>query len=196
MAAAAAKNPRLEALLELERRGQLPPQYKAELQAARQQGTAKPTASGDMLETSKARDDARKAMVILDRLQPQLNRVRDLYGKNFKGSDVSEYLPAAINPRNAQLDAAISPLASTIRGATRTAGEGAMSDFESRLALQQAPNRWSNDAANEETFRNLQQFIDSNRATYSKQLGLPSAPPRKQAQQQNIRLDADGNIIQ
>lgn len=205
----AAADPKLQALLELERRGALTPQASQALQAYRDQGATrtkplgpngKPAPANDgRLETAKSRDDARRAMDLIDRIRPHLSRTRELYDGNLKGSgplqSLREYLPSQ---KNAQFDQAAGMLRLLVRGATRTPGEGAMSDFESKLALQPMPDRWSFDGSNEEALRSLEQFLDSNASNYAKRLGLPSAPPnvgRKAAQPKAIRLDANGNIL-
>ncbi len=186
----ASADPKLQALLELERRGTLTPQASQMLSAYRAQGVSKTKPIGqslkpgvnpqDTFETAKSRDDARKAMDLINRIQPSLDRVKSLYGQNLKGSgplqSIREYIPSQ---KNAQFDAAVSMLRTLVRPATRTTGEGAMSDFESKLALQGVPDRWSFDGSNEESIRNLQTFLESSRSEYGKRIGLPSAPPRR-----------------
>ncbi|APL95976.1 hypothetical protein EWH08_11105 [Sphingobium indicum] len=187
-----AADPKLEALLELERRGALPPDLAQRLQAYRSQGVSKTTALSpngqprqtdeERLELKTSRDKARSALALIGRVQPHLDRVKTLYDANLKGAgpvqSLREYLPSQ---RNAQFDAAVAPLRQMIRQANHKPGEGTMSDFESRLALQGVPDRWSFDGANEEALRNLQVFLDTSRDSYSKQLGLPKAPPRRPA---------------
>lgn len=203
----AAADPKLQALLELERRGELNPQATQMLQAYRAQGTTKTKALGangqavpgneNRLETAKSRDDARKAIDLIERIRPHLDRTSQLYQKNLKGAgplqSLREYLPSQ---SNAQFDNAASMLKLLVRGATRTPGEGAMSDFESKLALQPLPDRYSFDGSNEESLRSLQGFLDTNTAAYSKRLGLPTPPPRRGGSSPRaIRLDANGNIL-
>lgn len=185
----AAADPKLQALLELERRGALTPEATQLLKGYRAQGVTKtkplsPTGepvveSGDMLETASKRDSARKAMSLINRVQPQLDRVSSLYGSQLKGSgpikSIREWLPS---PGNSQFDKSVAQLAALTRPVTRTEGEGAMSDFESKLALQLLPGRYSFDSSNEEAIRGLQELLDTARSDYSKQLGLPAPPPR------------------
>lgn len=203
----AASDPKLQALLELERRGELPPQAAQMLASYRAQGTTKTKALGsdgqataqsvDMLETAKDRDGARSAMDLIGRIQPQLDRVRDLYNRNLKGAgpmqSLREYLPGQAN---SQFDSAAAELQKLIRPASRTPGEGSMSDFESKLALQATPNRYSFDGSNEESLAGMQRFLDTSKASYSKRLGLPTPPPAKAPKPQRaIVLDANGNIV-
>lgn len=144
-----------------------------------------PTKTGETFEGSKSRDAARAALDQMDRIQPQIDRVRALYAEHLKGSgplkSLGEYLPSQ---DNARFDNAVAGLRTLVRPAQRTPGEGAMSDFESKLAIQNLPDRYSFDGANEEALSNLQTFIDTSRASYSKRLGLPTPPPsvRRKAQ--------------
>jgi len=206
-----ADDTKLQALLELERRGALNGRATQMLAAYRAQGVTKTTPlgpngqptpeDGNRLELKKSRDDARKAIDMMDRIQPQVDRVRSIYSKSFKGTgplqSAGEYLPAFMSQKNGQFDAAVAQLRAFARPATRTPGEGSMSDFESKLAMQAMPDRWSNDAANEETISGLQTFLDTSRADYVKRLGLPTPPPGSKGlpPRSEITLDANGRIV-
>lgn len=137
-----------------------------------------PSKGGDAFETSKSRDGARAALDQIERIQPQLDRVRSLYDRNLRGAgplkSAMEYLPSQENSR---FDNAVAGLRTLVRPAQRTPGEGAMSDFESKLAIQNLPDRKSFDGANEEAMNNLQTFLDTNRSALSRRLGLPTPPP-------------------
>ncbi|PNQ03642.1 hypothetical protein H5V43_16305 [Sphingobium fuliginis] len=139
---------------------------------------SQPTKSGQPFETSKSRDAARAALDQMDRIQPQVDRVRALYNETLRGSgplkSLGEFMPTQANAR---FDNAVAGLRTLVRPAQRTPGEGAMSDFESKLAIQNLPNRYSFDSANEEALDGLQTFLDTSRASYSKRLGLPTPPP-------------------
>lgn len=174
-------------LLEMgEAQGKLKPEHKAELEKYRANGMAKalPAADGTpsvSLETAKSRDDARKALAVIGRVSPILDRVESLQRTAMKGKGLAglkEYLP--FRPENNQYDAAAAMLKTAVRPVTRTPGEGATSDFESKLATQIVPNRWNFDATNEEAIRGLRTFLNTSRDQYTKQLGgaLPKAPPR------------------
>lgn len=169
-----------------EAQGKLKPEHKAELENYRQQGLAKPSAatvaasapSGGALETSKGRDDARKALKTIELLQPQIARVRELQKKTLGASGLralGEFNP--FSGDNQQYDSAVAQLTSVARPATRTPGEGSMSDFETKLATATLPNRWKRDKYNEEALNGLQRLVDTSRNLYGRQLGLPSAPP-------------------
>jgi hypothetical protein len=174
-----------------EAQGKLRPEHQAELEKYRSQGLAKrlPSApgagqpaadAGGQLETATARDKARSAMILIDRLQPQLDRVRKLQKSALGRSGLAglaEYNP--FSGQNQQYDSAVAQLTSLARPATRTAGEGAMSDFESKLATATLPDRWKRDQYNNEAIDGLDRLVSTSRQLYSKQLGLPSAPPAR-----------------
>src|SRR3546814_13306006 len=92
-----AADPKLEALLELERRGALPPDLAQRLQAYRSQGVSKTTALSpngqprqtdeERLELKTSRDKARSALALIGRVQPHLDRVKTLLDANLKGAD-------------------------------------------------------------------------------------------------------------
>lgn len=174
-----------------EAQGKLRPEHQAELDRYRSQGLAKrlpaapgaaPAAAqaGGQLETATARDKARSAMILIDRLQPQIDRVRKLQRTALGRSGLAglaEYNP--FSGQNQEYDSAVAQLTSLARPATRTAGEGAMSDFESKLATATLPNRWKRDAYNNEAIDGLDRLVTTSRKLYSQQLGLPAAPPSK-----------------
>lgn len=175
---------RIQALEELERRNKLGPDAAKMLAGFRAQGITKSKpiqqqTNEDRLETAKARDDARKSMDLLLKVEPQLKRVRELYGKTLKGAgplkSIREYLPGQ---DNAAFDNAVATLTTLSRPTMRTPGEGSMSDFESKMAVAPMPGRYKFDGANEESLTGLQRLIDESRPIYAKRLGLPTPPPR------------------
>jgi len=158
------------------------PALLAQLNAKPSRGgrTSAPAGDPNILETSKDRDTARNALDMIARIEPQLARVRELYNQNLKGAgpiqSLREYLPSQ---SNSQFDSATAALQKLVRPATRTPGEGSMSDFESKLAMKAVPDRWSMDGANEESINGLQRFLEDSKAQYSKRIGLPAAPPAR-----------------
>jgi hypothetical protein len=136
----------------------------------------------EALETSQGRDKARAALLTIKRLQPALDRVRKLQ-KSTLGKQglaaLGEYNP--LSSANQEYDGAVAVLTAMARPATRTPGEGAMSDFETKLAVATLPNRWKRDSYNLEAISGLQRLIDTSKEEYGRQLGLPAAPPRAQA---------------
>lgn len=158
---------------------------------------------GEMMETQKDRDDARKSMDAINRVQPQLNRVRDLYNRTLKGGgpvqSLREYLPSQ---SNAEFDRAAGQLQTLLRPTQRTTGEGSMSDYESRLAVQTVPSRYAFDASNEESIEGMQRFLDQGRAQYAQRVGqrvgqgLPTPPPAaRKAPTREFTIDRNGNLI-
>ncbi|MET3725863.1 hypothetical protein [Sphingomonas trueperi] len=173
-------------LLEMgEAKGRLKPEHQAELAKYRAQGLARPAPSADgspsmSLEMPKARDDARKALALIDRVTPLLDNVDKLQRTAMRGQGLAglkEYNPW--RRENQEYDAATAMLATAVRPATRVTGEGSTSDFESKLALQVIPDRWNFDARNEGAIKSLRTFLNTSRENYTKQLGggLPKAPP-------------------
>ncbi|MGK6323469.1 hypothetical protein ACMGDM_10295 [Sphingomonas sp. DT-51] len=135
---------------------------------------------GGLLETPTRRDMARGSLLLINRLQPALDEVRRLQKKTLGATGITavgEYNP--FSSANQEYDAAVAGLTALARPATRTTGEGSMSDFESRLAVAALPNRWKRDAANIKNLDGLQALIDTHRDFYSRQLGLGPAQPRQ-----------------
>ena len=183
-------------LLEMgEAQGKLKPEHQAELNRYRAAGIAKgrsaspspmqagaadqdPTAAASALETASARDKARAGMATIARIEPALARVKQLQTRTQSASGLAglaEYNPFSSD--NQQYDAAVNDLKNLVRPATRTVGEGSMSDFESKMATAIIPDRWRRDAYNNEALSGLDRIVSSAKQAYRSQLGLPSAPP-------------------
>ena len=142
------------------------------------------------LETANNRDKAAAALALIDRVQPTLARVRHLQKTNLGRSGVAgliEYAPFV--PANQEYDAAASMLKALARPAMRTPGEGSMSDFESKLAVQPLPDRYNTDSYNNEAINGLQAFLDTSRRQYSAQAGLPKPPPSKAAKSRGWKIE-------
>lgn len=142
---------------------------------------------GGVLETAPNRDKARSGLAMIERIRPQLARVRKLQGsalgaQGFAG--LAEYNP--LSSTNQEYDAAVANLKTLVRPATRQPGEGSMSDFESKLAVATLPNRWKRDSYNREAIDGLQRLLDTTGDLYRTQLGypanvapsLPKVPPK------------------
>lgn len=154
----------------------------AATQARNRAGAAADAAKdvGGLLETPARRDMARASLLLINRLQPAVDDVRKLQRKALGATGVAalgEYNPFSSD--NQEYDAAVAGLTALARPATRTPGEGSMSDFESRLAVAALPNRWKRDAYNEKALNSLQSLIDTHRDSYSRLLGLGAAQPRR-----------------
>ncbi|MDF0489234.1 hypothetical protein PX554_13920 [Sphingomonas sp. H39-1-10] len=189
---------RINLLMIGEAQHKLRPEHQAELDSYRRQGLARgaasdqsatPQGSGGALETNSARDKARSQFSVIDRLQPAVDRVRHLQNTTLSKQGLgalAEYNP--FDSGNQAYDAAVANLTALARPATRVAGEGSMSDFESKIATATLPGRYHFDSYNNEALDGLQRLIDSGRKTASQQLGvpiasrqnpqLPKAPPR------------------
>lgn len=77
----------------------------------------------------------------------------------------------AFDPESAVLDKSIAQLAPLIRQLTRVPGEGAMTDYESRLAQMSLPSRADNPAAVREAISGLRDLIGQTSAGYREMLG-------------------------
>jgi hypothetical protein len=176
-----------------EAQGKLKPEHQAELNEYRQRGLARGrlpqapptspgapvTTSGGELETASARDKARSALVTIERLQPALDRVRKLQKATLGRSGmaaIGEFNP--FDADNQEYDAAVAILRALTRPATRTTGEGSMSDFDAKMATAILPDRWQRDKYNNEAIGGLQRLVDNTKSLYAGQLGLPAPPPR------------------
>jgi hypothetical protein len=136
-------------------------------------------AVGGTLETAPARDKARGVLLTIQRLQPAIDDVRRLQRSALgaKGlAGLAEYNP--FSSSNQEYDAAVAALTALVRPATRQAGEGAMSDFESKLAVATLPSRWRRDSYNDRAMHDLQRLVDTSRDLYGRQLGLAAPAPR------------------
>jgi hypothetical protein len=176
-----------------EAQGKLRPEHQKELDAYRARGLIKgqsappvigadgqSSSGGGALETAKARDTARAGMTTIERLVPALARVRKLQGKTLGASGLQalgEFNP--FDDDNQQYDAAVSTLTALARPATRTPGEGSMSDFESKMAKAILPDRWKRDKYNNEALDGLDNIVSTSRRSFAEQLGLPQPPPTK-----------------
>jgi hypothetical protein len=139
--------------------------------------TAAAASVGGVMETPARRDGARSSLALIARLQPAIDRVRHLQETTLAPSGVAglaEYNP--FSSANQEYDAAVAGLTALARPATRSPGEGSMSDFESRLAVAALPNRWKRDTYNHEAVDGLQRLVDTSSAWVPKH--LPSASPR------------------
>lgn len=75
----------------------------------------------------------------------------------------------------AEFDAAVDPLRVTIRSLTRTPGEGAMSDYESRLAQAQLPTRNTYESVTDQQIQQMEDLLNTLEVGYDN-LGAPKAP--------------------
>jgi hypothetical protein len=111
----------------------------------------------------------------------QLQNVRDkwqaLEGSSAAGPMGLGKLPT---PAGRAFDAAVNAMRDTVTSLTRVPGVGAMSDFETRLAMGKFPDRNEYEAVTAQQIEQLDQLISSLEAGYQDVLGdapAPAAPP-------------------
>jgi hypothetical protein len=118
---------------------------------------------------------AKTKLRALDAIDNQLNRVENaLKSAKYRGP-VAGRIPGGISGKDSAADAAIRQLAPLIRQLTRVPGEGAMSDYESRLAEAGQPSRAQTDEGLAETLAGYRDLINTTRAGY-RDLAGPAAP--------------------
>lgn len=90
----------------------------------------------------------------------------------------------SLDAESSVLDKSIAQLAPLIRQLTRTPGEGAMSDYESRLAAMALPARSDNPAALRESLAGIRDLLTQTQAGYSEMLETAGAPDEQQAERE------------
>lgn len=122
---------------------------------------------------------ARTKISALNALDNQLNRVEKALANAKNRGPIAGRLPGGLNGKDGAADAAIRQLAPLVRQLTRVPGEGAMSDYESRLAEAGQPSRSQTPEALRETLAGYRDLINTTRAGYSDILGNAPAPQRR-----------------
>jgi hypothetical protein len=126
--------------------------------------------------TAKQADNARNKLQTVRVLRKQienLKKARDGLGA------MSEGIVAGRNPLSeagSNYDAALAALQTTVRQLTRTPGEGAMSDYESRMAQAQLPLRADFPSSIDQKIAQLEDLANVVESGYSGLLGDESAP--------------------
>jgi len=82
-------------------------------------------------------------------------------------------VPSALDAESDTFEKSVRLLASLIRQLTRTPGEGAMSDYESRLAELTLPSRTDTPEGRRESLAGIRELISNVRAGYEEFLGFP-----------------------
>jgi len=122
---------------------------------------------------------AKTKLTALDAIDNQLNRVeKALKAAKYRGP-VAGRLPGGISGKDSAADAAIRQLAPLIRQLTRVPGEGAMSDYESRLAEAGQPSRAQTDEGLAETLAGYRDLINATRSGYRDLAGKPAPAARR-----------------
>lgn len=114
---------------------------------------------------------ARTKLTALNAIDNQLNRVEAALKKAKYRGYVAGRVPGGLSGADNAADAAIRQLAPLIRQLTRVPGEGAMSDYESKLAEAGMPSRVQTDEALAETLGGYRELINQTRAGYRDILG-------------------------
>ncbi|APX66277.1 hypothetical protein V3I01_08030 [Sphingomonas sp. gentR] len=122
---------------------------------------------------------ARTKISALNALDNQLNRVEKALANAKNRGPIAGRLPGGINGKDGAADAAIRQLAPLVRQLTRVPGEGAMSDYESRLVEAGQPSRSQTPEALRETLAGYRDLINTTRAGYSDILGNAPAPQNR-----------------
>lgn len=119
---------------------------------------------------------ARTKLSALTALENQLNRVERAAARAKYRGPVAGRLPGGISNPDSATDAAIRQLAPLVRQLTRVPGEGAMSDYEARLAEAGQPSRAQTSEAFQESMQGYRDLIRQTRSGYQDVLGETPAP--------------------
>lgn len=107
----------------------------------------------------------------LTALENQLNRAEAALKKAKYTGPIAGRLPGGISGADSAADAAISNLAPLVRQLTRVPGEGAMSDYESKLAQAGLPSRAQTAEGRRQSLDDIRALVKQTRAGYSDLLG-------------------------
>lgn len=122
----------------------------------------------------------------INAIESQLGRVeaamRDLDKKGWTGT-LGGLVPGSFDAESDRFDKAVGALSPLIRQLTRVPGEGAMSDYESRLAELTLPSRRSTKEGRQEVIASMKDLLRITRAGYRELLGeaASAAPARRPA---------------
>ena len=119
---------------------------------------------------------AKNKLNSLAAIRQQVERIKELEGElkqdGWEGP-VWGNVPFAgkIDPESSRYDKALTLLTAQIRQLTRTEGEGAMSDYESRLAAAIPPSRTDSREARAEALRGIEKLVNITESGYGQLLG-------------------------
>ena len=94
------------------------------------------------------------------------------------------FLPTEVGK---QFDAAVDAMRQTFRKLTRTPGEGAMSDFETRLGNASLPNRTDYESVTSDKIRYLEELLDTLNTGYA-EMGIAAKPKKKMTTEKADKL--------
>lgn len=138
---------------------------------------------------------ARQKLNSLGPIENQINRVEQAMEGAEKGGYtgyVAGNVPGGLDAKSDVFDKSVATLATLVRQLTRVPGEGAMSDYESRLAALTLPSRTDTPEGRRESLEGMRQLIREIRAGYSEMLGQVPAGTAPAAPHAS---SAPGNII-
>lgn len=117
----------------------------------------------------------------INAIESQLGRVeaamRDLDKKGWTGT-LGGLVPGSWDAESDRFDKSVAALAPLVRQLTRVPGEGAMSDYESRLADMALPNRRSTPEGRKEIIASMKELLRNTRSGYRELLGQGAAATR------------------
>ncbi|NYD88744.1 hypothetical protein [Sphingomonas melonis] len=119
---------------------------------------------------------ARNKLSSLTALETQLNRAEAALRKAKYTGPIAGRLPGGISGADSAADAAIANLAPLVRQLTRVPGEGAMSDYESRLAQAGLPSRSQTVEGRKQSLDDIRALVAQTKAGYSDLVGDSPAP--------------------
>lgn len=146
-------------------------------------GTPKPKPDGGLTRTQAG--VVRQKLTGLRTINGQLDRVdatlKALEEDGWAGPVWGKVpLTGSMDPESAAFDKSIASLTALVRQLTRTPGEGAMSDYESRLAAMIPPARSDNKAARDEALAGIRELVRNLQMGYREMLdpeGDDPTPP-------------------
>lgn len=118
-----------------------------------------------------ARANAQGKLVTIQALRRQLAEVTRAWGDIKGGLTAGPGQGLIPTQAGKRFDASVARMSSGLRQLTRTPGEGAMSDYETRLQQAQLPNRNSYEAVTEDSLKNLEDQLNLLETGYSQMLG-------------------------
>lgn len=117
----------------------------------------------------------------INAIESQLGRVeaamKDLDKKGWTGP-LGGLVPGAMDAESDRFDRAVAALSPLVRQLTRVPGEGAMSDYESRLAEMALPNRRSTKEGRAEIIASMKELLRNTRMGYRELLGQSGSATR------------------
>lgn len=145
-------------------------------------GTASAADGGQLTKTQAG--VIRTKLKSINSIESQIGRVeaamRDLDKKGWTGA-LGGLVPGSFDAESDRFDKAVAALSPLIRQLTRVPGEGAMSDYESRLAELTLPSRRSTPEGRKEVIDSMKELLRNTRMGYRELLGEAAtvAPARQ-----------------